>query len=504
MRLSLQRFAVLLGVIAASGACNLILGNETGKLEPDSGSGGSPSDSDGEGGAGGLGSGTGGQGTGGGITIPETCEYEEAGGFCYGDCLATEGPGPRVKNATWGAFTTSKAWMDGWTNWSTNSSRLTADQKVLRTEALLPQNAATHVLGDDILADKTLTADQAWVISGTVHVRDGVTLTIEPGTLILGSAGSTLVISRGGRIDAQGTVDAPIIMTSSAVDGDRERGQWGGVVLLGRANNFEGPDVQVAGLESDVLNQHGEGGGTVEDGGDCGTLKYVRIEFSGAELVDKMRLNGLTVGSCGSATSISYVQLNTTWDDAFEFFGGMFDVDHLVANNPGDDMIDLDLGWRGTIDTFFGRQILPTTVDSSGLEWDSSLDFADQPTTDARARNATLCGASQPGNPTFGAVLRERVGGSLDNLAIMGFDAAFDTRDDFLTLGTGQLPLVTVENSAVWANHGGVAYDEDPAKVLGQAGCNAEPKKYLCDDDLNFNEVDWFLTPANANEVLEP
>jgi len=485
-----------------------------GEPTPDGNDGGSNSGGTGNN-SGGTGNNSGGTGniggdtgTGGVIVIPTVCEYEKAGGFCLDDCQATAGPGPRVLNAEYGAFTANKTWMDGWTNWSTNTSNLTAAQKAL----------PATVIAADITADITFTSDKVWVISGTVHVTNNAVLTIEPGTLIKGDNNpqGTLVISRDGRIEAEGTAALPIVFTSSAVDGDRAKGQWGGLVLLGRASNFSGLNVNIEGLAADALNRHGPGdnGATppvalpADDGHNCGTVKYVRIEFGGIELAADSEINGLTVGSCGSDTVISHVEVNTTLDDGFEFFGGVLDADHLVVNNAGDDMFDFDTGWRGTIDTAFGRQVVPTTDDPNGFEWDSSNAGASEtpgnvPATNAKAVNVTLCGTGQLGKPNFGAVLREKITGSIDNLAVMGFDAAFDVRDNFLAGGTGPGPKLTIQNSASWYQVDGVAYEEDATKVTGTAACNAEPDKFICNDDLDFDEILWFAAGAGNVDLDE-
>jgi len=451
----------------------------------------------GNGGAGGEDAATGGAG---GTTCAPSAP------FCLSACQAPEGPKGAARSTGVGAFKESSTWLEGWTNWSTNSSQLTEAQQALQLAALDPDNAATHALSEDIAVDRTLTADQAWFISGTVHVLDGVTLTIEPGTLIIGdyNPGGTLVVSRGGRLVAEGTADAPIIMTSAAVDGQRGAGQWGGLVLLGRASNFQGDDVQVNCLGVSPLNQHGPGAGEADDGWDCGSLAYVRVEFAGVQLNDE--LSGFTVGSCGIDTQLSYIQSGTTLVDGFEFIGGAFDADHLVVNNAGDDLFDFDAGWRGTLDTFFGRHVTPWNADPNGLEWDSSNAGApetpgDLPATNAHAVNGTLCGSGHGGSAgepvqcsLFGAVLREKVTGSIQEVVFVGFAAAFDVRDNFLADGAGPAPKVSVEASSAWDNVMGVAYEEDDAIVRGTQACTDEPNEYLCDDDFAFDERQWFMS----------
>jgi hypothetical protein len=354
-------------------------------------------------------------------------------------------------------------WMEDWTNFSIDSSGVSDDD-------------ADTVLDDDIDSDMTLTADKIWELQGTVHVLDGATLTIEAGTVIKGDAGTqgTLVISRGGKIIAVGTKDAPIVFTSTADEGDKAAGQWGGVIILGKASNFKGAEVAIEGLLEDPINNHG---GTVNND-NSGELKYVRIEFGGIELSDDNEINGLTLGSVGSGTKLSYIQVNTTLDDGFEWFGGRVDAHHLVVNNAGDDMFDVDTGYQGDIDTIFGRQVVPLTSDPNGFEWDSDLAQDATPHTIVTLTNATLCGTGELGAPNFGMVLRENVRGSIDNLAFTGFDFGIDTRDNRLESDDSE--KMTIENSTSWAHLDGISKDESP---------DGGPT----DNDLGFDEAAWFI-----------
>lgn len=406
------------------------------------------------------------------------CDYEADDGlFCIEDCAASDGPGDRVLSSGVGAFSEESDWMAGWTNWSINSSGVSED-------------APEEWLEADITVDTTLTADKIWGLKGVIHVTDGATLTIEAGTIIKGDSFTkgTLVVSRGGMISAVGTADKPIVFTSTAGEGDKAKGQWGGVILLGKAPNFKGDDPLIEGLADDVLNQYG---GTEADDS-SGEMKYVRIEFGGSELAPDKEINGLTLGSIGSGTKLSYIQVNTTLDDGIEWFGGGADADHLVVNNAGDDMFDIDQGFTGKLTTIFGRQVVPSTDDPNGFEWDSDKKLGVEgegatPVTTVDVQHATLCGTGALGRPNFGAVLRENIRGTIDDLAVMGFDAAFDTRDNFLVNGGDNEPKIVISNSTAWYNIDGLALEE-----TGED-----------DDDFGFDEAAWFTDGSGNTDVAD-
>lgn len=409
------------------------------------------------GGSGGMGMGamggadnTGGGGSGGGSggTPPTEPPFEPS------DCLSPGGPNADVLSSGIGAFVEEDDWMAGWTNWSVNST---------------PEDdgsAPTVALDADIDADLELDASEIYELVGTVHVLDGATLTIPAGTLFKSGGSSSLVVSRGGRLVAEGTAEAPIVFTSKAANGLKAAGQWGGIIILGNASNWSGPNVNVEGLATDPLNQYGDAGDDPIEDQDSGSLEYVRIEFGGTELLDGNEINGLTMGSVGSGTRVSYVQVNTTWDDGFEWFGGSVSGDHLVSNNAGDDMFDMDQGFTGEVHTIFGRQVATVKADPNGFEWDSSLSDL-QPATHPVVSNVTLCGVPE-GKPNYGMVLRELIQGDIDNVAFTGFDYGIDLRDDVST-------DLSLTDSYSWGHYGGLA--------------NAAE----ADNDGGVDEAEWFL-----------
>jgi hypothetical protein len=253
-----------------------------------------------------------------------------------------------------------------------------------------------------ISASETWTADKIYRLQGYVRVGDdavrlngattitGVTLTIEPGTVIIGERSSkgTLIIHRGNKINAQGTETNPIVFTSEREPGSRAAGDWGGVVICGKAANNQGTDVQ---LEGGYGAYHG--GSTDND--DSGILKYVRIEYAGVPINPNQEVNSLTMGSPGSATVISYVMCSHGLDDAFEWFGGTANADHLIAYKGFDDDFDVDFGFRGNVQ--FAISIRePNSADqsgSNGFEVDNDgSSSANVPFTSATFSNVSIIG----------------------------------------------------------------------------------------------------------------
>ncbi len=229
-------------------------------------------------------------------------------------------------------------------------------------------------LGNEVLSglienDMTLTNDRFWELSGRVFVTSGATLTIEPGTIIKGRAGqgtnsSGLYIARDGKIDAQGTAAKPIIFTS--VDDNIEVGGlmgtnltptdnqlWGGVVILGNApiSPDAGTTAQIEGVPaSETLGQYGGS----DNNDNRGILKYISIRHGGTSIDQAAGkdINGLTLGGVGKGTQISYIEVFANYDDGIEFFGGSVNVSNVLVYGVGDDGLDVDQAYSGTVDNF--------------------------------------------------------------------------------------------------------------------------------------------------------
>lgn len=198
------------------------------------------------------------------------------------------------------------------------------------------------VVTGEVTGTETWTAGNYYVLRGAVFVRNGATLNIQAGTTVIGESGSvgTLIVERGGRLMAIGTPTAPIVFTSDQAPGTRSRGDWGGLIINGRAPiNFETGE---AAGEGDT----GVYGGT-DPNDNSGVLRYVRVEFSGIEFSPDNELNGIALQGVGKGTVLDFVQAHMSRDDAIEFFGGTVDVKHVVLSNAADDSLDWTFGWLG-------------------------------------------------------------------------------------------------------------------------------------------------------------
>lgn len=246
----------------------------------------------------------------------------------------------------------------------------------------------------DITANTKWTADKIYLLKTKVYVTGNVTLEIEPGTIIKGDKANAgaLIITRGSKIVAVGTADKPIVFTSNVAVGGRAQGDWGGLIILGKARNNIGANAPIEGI-SDASDKAKHGG--TEDTDNSGTLKYVRIEYAGIPLGPDNEINGLTLGSVGSGTTIDYVSVYRSGDDAFEFFGGTVNAKHLVAIATWDDDLDTDNGYSGKIQ-FAVVQRLASTADvsgSNGFESDNNGTGTNAtPQTSAVFANITVLG----------------------------------------------------------------------------------------------------------------
>jgi hypothetical protein len=221
-------------------------------------------------------------------------------------------------------------------------------------------DAATVVnVTADITTNTTWLSGRTYKLTGLIYVRNNATLTIQPGVVIKGLTsvnGTALIITRGSKLNAIGTAASPIVFTSGkTVAQGRQPGDWGGIILLGRAgfnaNVPAGSNNGVNNIEGITANANTEygGGASAINNDDSGTLKYVRIEFGGYVFSPNNEINGLTMGAVGNGTTIDYVQVSYTNDDAFEWFGGSVNCKHLVSFRNLDDDFDTDNGYKGLV-----------------------------------------------------------------------------------------------------------------------------------------------------------
>ena len=260
------------------------------------------------------------------------------------------------------------------------------------------------VVTGEVTGVETWTSNYYWVLRGAVFVRNGATLNIQAGTRVIGEAGSvgTLIVERGGRLNAVGTREQPIVFTSDQAIGTRARGDWGGLIINGRA------PVNIPGGQGVGEADTGVYGGTDEND-NSGTLRYVRVEFAGVEFSPDNELNGIAFQGVGRGGRYEYIQVHMNRDDAFEWFGGTADAKYLVASNAADDSIDWTQGWRGRL------QFVAVHQRSDDGDWGVEADnneanFNFLPRANPQIYNMTICGDpdTNEGAEAFRAVLFRR------------------------------------------------------------------------------------------------
>ncbi|CDF79773.1 conserved hypothetical protein [Formosa agariphila KMM 3901] len=258
------------------------------------------------------------------------------------------------------------------------------------------KNTAVKVEGY-IEQNTTWTKDKQYLILGQVFVKDGVTLTIEPGTVVFGNKGTgveagVLIFNRGSKINANGTPEEPIVFTGTADAGERTRGQWGGVVFLGRAPNNKGDDILIEGIQGDEADDGLFGGNDETDS--SGTFSFWRVEYAGIAITPGNEVNSITYGSVGSGTTAHHILITAAGDDAMEWFGGKINMSYIATYNTLDDDLDMDSGFSGTLQyVYIVRN--PYAADESGanaFEISSSDAVNTEPITRAQIANATVVG----------------------------------------------------------------------------------------------------------------
>ena len=267
-----------------------------------------------------------------------------------------------------------------------------------------------------------------YILKGWVYIADGAELTIEPGTVIKGDkqTKASLIVERGGKLIAQGTATEPIVFTSEEAAGSRKPGDWGGIIICGKALNNQ----QEQQIEGGPRTKHGGN----NDADNSGVLSYVRIEFAGYPFQKDKEINGLTLGSVGNGTKIDHVQVSYTNDDSFEWFGGSVNCKYLVAYHGWDDDFDTDNGFSGAVQ--YGLVVrdarIADTSQSNGFESDNNASGSDvSPYTNATFSNITVIGPKAQTGVAFENTTDFINGGSVfpNNGSALGkFQSAFQIR----------------------------------------------------------------------------
>lgn len=249
-----------------------------------------------------------------------------------------------------------------------------------------------HLTGDVTLPKGT------YLLKGWVYVDEGARLRIPAGTVIKGDKGTiaALIVEPGGYCEMKGNAREPIVMTSAQAPGQRRPGDWGGLIVCGKALNNQG-------------TQQIEGGPTTIHGGNVrtdnsGIYSYIRVEFAGYPFDTDKEINGVTFGSVGSGTQIDHIQVSYSNDDSFEWFGGSANCSYLVAYKGWDDDFDTDNGFDGNVQYCLAVRDprIADTSQSNGFESDNNASGADTtPFTSARFSNVTLIGPMTAINSGF-------------------------------------------------------------------------------------------------------
>jgi len=302
-----------------------------------------------------------------------------------------------------GAFEPGGAdWTAGWSVWATGP--VEAGDRPVET------------ISGNIAENITWTADKVYQLTGEVYVTGGATLTIEPGTLVVGDVGSALIVTRNGQLIADGTAELPITFTSSKPVADRVAGDWGGIVMLGSAPI----NVQSNNIEGLAATEDSAYGGS-DSAHNCGTLRYARIEYAGSVFGTDNELNSLTLGGCGSDTTLAYIHTFRGLDDGIEFFGGSANLRYGIVSYTGDDSLDWDEGYVGNIQFFVAQQ--SANEGDRGIEADNQADAPTAtPLSDPTLYNVTLVGGGNPEQE--GVRLRAGTAGALHNFIVTGFGKA--------------------------------------------------------------------------------
>lgn len=413
----------------------------------------------------------------------------------------------------------AKDWTKTWTNFTPNSTvyPATNDSTFAKTTVYT------------ITSDMTLDASKVYLLKSTVSVESGATLTIPAGTIIRGEGDAAngffaiIVVAQGGKIDIQGTVDKPVVMTSNADKDNRDRGDWGGLALFGNAINNQGQNIQMEGFNK-ITDYKSAGGGKyggTNDEDNSGSIKYLRVEFAGFALDVNKEINAVTFGSIGKNTTVDFIQTSYSGDDSFEWFGGNVNAKHLIAFAGTDDDFDTDFGYSGNVQFGIAYRV-PSLYDlsytlssgsstSEGFESDNDANSSTlTPFTSAVFSNFTMVGPVKPGSKWSdlpsdqqaafrrGARIRRNSKQSVMNTIFMGY------RNFLMVDGTGSITNAgvdatpqTFENTLQFKNN----YILNTANSYSSSSSTADGLVEVASNGPLANLNTWVKATENANII---
>ena len=327
------------------------------------------------------------------------------------------------------------------------------DEDIQNTPDPEPEPEPTEVveLSGSVEGTMTLDAETEYILAGTLTVPDGATLEIPAGTTIKAKQGfdKYIIVAQGGKINARGTAQAPIIFTAED-ESNAGPGYWGGLIINGKAP-ISGPAGTTATGATEVDNNMPYGGSDAAD--NSGTLEYIELWYTGARSSADIEHNGLTLNAVGNGTTINNVYIVEGADDAIEFFGGSVNVSNLLAVNCDDDMFDFTQGYSGTLSNCYGiweDGFTSTEEDPRGIEADGNLDGngADHtPQSDFRVENMTIANFSASQSMQDAIKVRRGATAHITNALVMGTGAVenlIDLNDG--KGGAGEATEISVSN----------------------------------------------------------
>ena len=300
------------------------------------------------------------------------------------------------------------------------------DNKPTSTFVVNPADFRGTIADGEVVLDGNTT----YTLTGAIIVADGATLTIPAGTVIRATGGtaSYVAVAQGGKIFVNGTASNPVVMTSGAAS--PTPGNWGGLVICGRA-----PINTVSGGASTAQSEVADltYGGTIAND-NSGSVRYLRLEYTGANFSATKEFNGASLFGVGSGTIFEYVQAFHGSDDGFEFFGGTVNTSNLVSFGNEDDQFDWTEGWNGTNTNWYGK--ISFGKGNRGIEADNyEFGFANTPIANPTINNLTLVGPGSTADATIYAEndaikFRRGTKALLSNVSLTGFGDGFDVEHD--------------------------------------------------------------------------
>lgn len=359
-------------------------------------------------------------------------------------------------------------------------------------DAISGPDLSDNQISGVISESKTLTNDRIWNLQGRTTVTSGAVLTIEPGTIIKGLPGqganaSVLIIARGASIQANGTAAEPIIFTSIADNialgqtngpnlNQNDRGLWGGVIVLGNAPSSLRGDVAAAQIEGiPASDTNGLYGGS-NPADNSGVMNYVSIRHGGTNIGEGNEINGLTLGGVGTGTTISNIEVVANVDDGIEFFGGTVNASNLFVWAVGDDAIDIDQAYSGTITN---AGVVLGDISDHAFEIDGPEGSLNGSFT---INNATIFGNANTPNGEY-ADYRSRAQGATNNVYATGFKSSSDVELDNNGVAQNYLDGDLTFSNWVINLPSGVAAANDI--FVEKVGCAQN-----CDDEDDANDID--------------